>query len=143
MRLDFGDVEYSIPAEPFRAVLHVSTAASDDSARSVTLYGDGSLDLVDGVQGAFTHAIGRAELERLVGDAVGHGLLELNRMATQSMERMMMTEDGAAIRWTAWMSLSCWLLRWMHEQFAAAERVFDEGSDLQSPPTSRRPMGLP
>ncbi|MDA8020947.1 MAG: hypothetical protein MPN21_26215 [Thermoanaerobaculia bacterium] len=91
--VDFAEAEYSIPTEPFRAVLHVTTSDSNgSSARSVTLYGDGSLDLVDGVQGAFTHAIGRAELERLVGDTVGHGLMELNRMATQSIERMMMTE---------------------------------------------------
>lgn len=90
--VDFGDAEYSIPTEPFRAVLHVTTTGSDGSTRSVTLYGDGSLDLVDGGQGAFTYAIGRAEMERLVRDAVGHGLMELNRMATQSMERMMVTE---------------------------------------------------
>lgn len=90
--VDFGDAEYSIPTEPFRAVLHVTTTDSDGPVRSVTLYGDGSLDLVDGAQGAFTHAIGRTELERLVEDAVGHGLMELNRMATQSMERMMAME---------------------------------------------------
>jgi hypothetical protein len=95
--VDFGEAEYSIPKEPFRAVLHVTSATTDGPVKSLTLYGNGKLDLVDSVQGAFTHAVERAELERLVGEAVRHGLVELSRTPTHSMERLLTRYDGRGV----------------------------------------------
>lgn len=77
----YTEATFSYPSDPTRVLLQVTTGAMDMTIRSMTLYGDGRLDLevrsgTQTVVSEYTRDLEPAEVEAMLRLAVDHGLAE-------------------------------------------------------------------
>lgn len=81
---DYSDAVFSVPADPTRAVLHVTITSMDMIVRSLTLYGDGRVELTHNVDGESELQLEFQDVESVLEGAVRHGLAEYDAMAVRA-----------------------------------------------------------
>lgn len=81
---DYSDAVFSVPADPTRAVLHVTITSMDMVVRSLTLFGDGRVELTHNVDGEFEYRLEFQDVQSVLGGAVHHGLAEYDAMAVRA-----------------------------------------------------------
>lgn len=85
-QVDYTTADFTIPADPTRAVLHITITPMDMRVRSLTLFGDGRLELTDTRLGELSGQVEFSEVVKVVSSAVRAGLVEYDPMAIHARQ---------------------------------------------------------